>query len=86
MACPPQIFDNVSAQAWDCLQRAVADKLGVAVSGDGGQASKMGVTIGWNYDAANQRLTLTCLNKPFIVSCDYVNGQIADAVNGSGCL
>jgi hypothetical protein len=86
MACPPQIFDNVSPEAWSCLQRAVGEKLSMAVSGDTGQAGKMGVTIGWSYDAAAGRLTLTCLEKPFIVSCDYVNGQIADAVNGSGCL
>lgn len=86
MACPPQIFDDVSASAWSCLQTAVAEKLGIAVSGDTGQAGKMGVTIGWNYDPAARRLVLTCLNKPFIVSCDYVNGQIAQAVNGSGCL
>ncbi len=86
MACPPQIFDAVSPSAWSCLQSAVAEKLGIAVSGDSGQAGKMGVTIGWSYDPAAQRLTLTCLNKPFIVSCDYVNDQIAQAVNGSGCL
>jgi hypothetical protein len=85
-ACPPQVFDAVSAAAWSCLQRAVAAKLGITVSGDRGQAGKLGVTIGWDYDAAAQRLTLTCLDKPFIVSCDYVNGQIAEAVNGSGCL
>lgn len=86
MACPPQIFDAVSASAWSCLQNAVAEKLGIAVAGDSGQASKMGVTIGWNYDPAAQRLALTCLGKPFIVSCDYVNEQIAQAVSGSGCL
>ncbi len=86
MACPPQIFENVSAAGWSCLQAAVAEKLGIAVSGDQGEAGKMGVTIGWDYDAAGQRLTLTCRKKPFIVSCDYVNGQIAEAVNGSGCL
>jgi hypothetical protein len=86
MACPPQIFADVSASAWSCLQNAVAEKLGIAVSGDSGQASKMGVTIGWDYDRAAQRLSLICLERPFIVSCDYVNGQIAEAVNGSGCL
>ena len=86
MACPPQTFDGVSPSAWTCLQRAVADKLGMAVAGDTGQATKMGVTIGWAYDRAAQRLSLTCLERPFIVSCDYVNGQIAEAVNGSGCL
>jgi hypothetical protein len=86
MACPPQTFDAVSPSAWSCLRNAVGEKLGIAVSGDSGQASKMGVTIGWSYDPAAQRLTLTCLDKPFIVSCDYVNDQIAQAVNGSGCL
>jgi hypothetical protein len=86
MACPPQIFDDVSPAAWTCLQNAVAQKLGITVAGDEGQAGKMGVKIGWVYDAAAQRLTLTCVDKPFIVSCDYVNGQIAEAVNGSGCL
>ena len=86
MACPPQIFDDVSPAAWACLQNAVTEKLGIAVSGDTGQAGKLGVTIGWVYEPAAQRLTLTCLDKPFIVSCDYVSGQIAQAVNGSGCL
>lgn len=86
MACPPQIFENVAPAAWSCLQNAVAEKLGIAVSGDSGQASKLGVTIGWSYDRVAQRLSLTCLDKPFIVSCDYVNGQIGEAVNGSGCL
>ena len=81
MACDPQTFDGVSPQGWATMKDEVRRQLGIALAADSGEASEKGFTISWNYDGAAQRLTITCLDKPFFVPCAAVNGQIAKLVN-----
>jgi hypothetical protein len=81
-SCPELKYSNVSAAAWLCCKNAVAQY--VKIDGNQGQASANGVTVKWTYDPAAQTLSLQCLDKPFIVSCGYVNGKIDEAVKA--CL
>ena len=77
MSCPALQYSNVAASAWQCCKNAVSAY--VTITTDQGQAESNGVTISWNYNAAAQTLSLQCLDKPFIVSCDFVNGRIEAA-------
>ena len=81
-SCPELRYANVSANAWQRCKSAVASY--VQITGDQGEASSNGVTVKWNYDPAAQTLSLQCTDKPFLVSCGYVNGKIDEAVKA--CL
>jgi transcription initiation factor TFIID subunit TAF12 len=75
----PQIFDNVTPQQFEQLA-AKAQSAGIAIAGDTGTASKMGVEVTWNYSAQTQQLTLTCLKAPFFIGVHQVNEQIRSLV------
>lgn len=48
--------------------------LGVQITGNAGQISKDGITIGYAYDGVN--LTLTILHKPFGVPYSFIQSKI----------
>ena len=80
MACDPQTFNGVSPEGWAAMKEEARRQLGISLAADSGEASEKGFTISWNYDGAAQRLTITCLDKPFFVPCGTVNSQIAKLV------
>lgn len=75
----PQIFENVTPQQFAQLA-AKAQSAGIAIAGDTGTASKMGVEVTWNYSSETQQLTLTCLRAPFFIGVHQVNEQIRTLV------
>ena len=81
-SCQELRYTNVSAKAWECCKKAVAQY--VKIDSDSGQASANHVTVKWSYDPARRTLSLQCLDKPFVVSCDFVNERIDKAVKA--CL
>lgn len=81
-ACSMQTFNNVSRDAWNCIQDA-ASQYGITRS-DQGQQTVSGFTVWWSYAPATQTLQIQCLDSPFFVTCGTINSQIHDAVES--CL
>lgn len=77
--CEPQIYTGITPEQFEKLQ-AKANNAGIPLQGASGEATKMGIHFGWNYEAAEGRLTIQCLQVPFFVSCNDVNTRIASLV------
>jgi len=78
----PQEFRSVTlAQYQKMCEKAQA--AGIAIKGDSGTASKVGVTVTWNYDPSSQDLRIQCLGTPFFVSMDDINEKIAAMVKAA---
>ncbi len=77
--CEAQIFDDITAEQFEKLQ-AKAKTAGIPLEGASGEATKMGIHFGWNYEQAEGRLTVQCLQVPFFVSCSDVNARIESLV------
>jgi len=75
----PQLFANVSPAQFTLLTQK-AQSAGIAISGNSGSASKMGVEVAWNYSPETQQLSLQCLKTPFFVKADDVNQKIRSLV------
>jgi hypothetical protein len=81
--CAEQVFSNLTPDQFACLA-AKGEAAGIPISGNSGTASKLGGKVTWTYDPDAQRLTVQCLNTPFLTSCDTVNAKIQELVKG--CL
>jgi hypothetical protein len=77
-ACAKLTFNNVSPDAWKCVQDAAA-QYGITRA-DSGQQEVNGFTVAWSYTAATQSLEIQCLDSPFFVGCGTINSHIHDAV------
>lgn len=75
-----QVFSGVTPAQYTKLVQKVS-AAGVAISGNSGRASKMGIEVAWNYSADNQQLELTCLHAPFFLGADDVNAKLRTMVN-----
>jgi len=74
-ASTPQVFSGITpAQYAKLTEKAKA--AGVAMSGNSGRASRMGVEVDWNYSEERQELVLTCLKTPFFVKAEDVNAKL----------
>jgi hypothetical protein len=71
----PQLFSNVSPSQFTLLTQK-AQSAGIAISGNSGSASKMGVEVAWNYSPETEQLTLQCLKTPFFIKATDVNEKI----------
>lgn len=81
MICETQTFTGISQDRFDCLTQA-AQNTGVAIAGNGGEASKDGITIRWQYDPASQVLELQCTGSPAFIPCGLINARIQAMVDG----
>jgi hypothetical protein len=77
--CEAQIFNGITVEQFEKLQDK-AKSAGIPLDGPSGEATKMGILFGWNYEAAEARLTIQCLQVPFFVSCSDVNTRISSLV------
>lgn len=77
-ACAMLTFNNVTSDAWKCIQDAAA-QYGVTGSSSG-QQTVNGFTVAWSYVAATQTLQIQCTDSPFFVSCSIINSHINDAI------
>lgn len=74
-----QIFSGVTpAQFARLVEKGHA--AGIEITGNSGQASKLGIEVAWNYSEDTQQLELTCLRAPFFVSADDVNAKLRTMV------
>jgi hypothetical protein len=79
-ASTPQVFTGITpAQYIKLTEKAKA--AGVAINGNNGRASRMGVEVMWNYSEEKQELVLTCLKTPFFVKAQDINAKLHALVN-----
>lgn len=74
-SCTPQVFSGVTAIQFKRLAEK-AKAVGIAIDGNNGRATRMGVEVEWNYSEEKQELTVTCLQTPFFVSANDVNAKL----------
>jgi hypothetical protein len=91
MACPPVVFQNVDANAWECLkQKATAyaqkNNFPLPALDPTGSVSHSGFSANWAYDGGAKTFTVTCTGHPFFVSCGFVNGHVQSGIAGTGCI
>jgi hypothetical protein len=67
----PQVFSGQFARLAEKARAA-----GVAINGNNGRASRMGVEVEWNYSEQRQELSLACLHTPFFMSTHDVNEKL----------
>ena len=77
-----RVFSGISPEQYNRLiQKAQA--AGIALSGNSGTATKLGVEVSWSYSPATQELTIECLSTPFFVKPEDVYARIQTLVNES---
>ena len=84
-ACATQTFSNVQAAEWDCL-KVKAASAGFSISSDRGSHSAAGLTVEWNYDPSAATLSVTCIDRPWFLSCSTINGKVHELIENSGCI
>jgi hypothetical protein len=80
--CTAQVFQQITPERFSILIDK-ANAAGIAISGNSGSASKMGIEVSWNYDPDAQQLIIQCTHVPFFVSCNDVNVKIQGLVKDS---
>ena len=79
--CAPQRFPRFTSECIQALrarvQTAGVDPDTAAGGKTSGSASRAGFTIEWNYDSADQVLTVQCVAAPVYVPCSLITAQIA---------
>jgi len=64
----------LSPEAYAATSKLLAEKQGIALTGDEGTITKMGVTASYKY--ADGHLSIAILEKPFFVTTEYCEEQI----------
>jgi hypothetical protein len=78
----PQVFSGISPEQYGRLiQKAQA--AGIALSGNSGTATKLGVEVSWSYSPTTQELAIQCLSTPFFVKPEEVYARIQALVKES---
>ena len=77
MSCPQFTFVGINQQFYAHLMDH-AEKSGVTF--DGTKASVEGCLFDWDYDATAQVLHVTCLKKPFLISCSALSDRITELI------
>jgi len=71
----PMTFQGITPEQYADLL-AKANAAGLALSGNSGIASRMGVEVQWNYSPESGLLSIECLRTPFFLKPGEVNGKI----------
>lgn len=79
----PLSFTGITQKKFASIQETAVNKTGLAIKGNSGEASKLGIDIAWNYDGKSV-LTFDIKHVPFIVSKQTVIDTIAKLVQGDG--
>jgi hypothetical protein len=75
----PLTFQGISPQQYAALV-AKANAAGLALSGNSGTASRLGVEVTWSYEPESGLLSIHCLRTPFFMKPDEVNARIEAVV------
>jgi hypothetical protein len=71
----PLVFTPISPEQYETLLQKANDA-GLALEGNSGTASRLGVEVAWEYAPESLRLTIQCLSAPFFMNSDTVNKKI----------
>jgi hypothetical protein len=81
MPCDAQTFPGVTSDVHRRLTSAAAAKGYVLNNPLNGMLVADGCSFSWAWDADKETLTVTCLKKPFFISCDTVDGHIKSLIS-----
>ena len=68
-------FQSITPEQY-ALLIAKANAAGLALSGNSGTASRLGVEVTWNYSPESCLLVVQCLRTPFFLKPEEVNAKI----------
>ena len=71
----PMTFKDITPEQYGLLL-AKANAAGLALTGNSGKASKLGVEVTWNYAPQSCLLVVQCLRTPFFLKPEEVNAKI----------
>lgn len=75
----PLVFSPITPSQYETLLQK-ANEAGLALQGNAGTASRLGVEVSWEYRPESSRLTIQCLSAPFFMNVDSVNQKIRSLV------
>ncbi len=75
--CPPITFHNIDQPLWETIESKLR-AAGIEVQADHGIVHVGPSELQWDFDPAAETLTVTCLHKLFILSCDSIYRQLED--------
>jgi hypothetical protein len=81
----PMTFQGITPEQYDLLL-AKANAAGLALSGNSGTASRLGVEVTWNYSPQSRMLTVQCLRTPFFLRPDEVTAKIEALVREAAAV
>jgi hypothetical protein len=84
MACDPLTYTSISQKIFDCFKQNAINQ-GVTWEGNNtGNFSKMGVKTDYWFDPNQQTFKLQVVEKPWIVSCDFLYGKFHEGLQNCG--
>jgi hypothetical protein len=79
-SCASQVFSDFAPDRFARLVAKGASE-GVSINGPSGTFTHAGATVSWEYDAANQRLTVQCIKAPLFPGCGAINSSIHSLID-----
>lgn len=73
---------KLTREQYEDLEKKLWAQAGLELGGDAGKLSKDGVTASYDFDG--ETLTIQVLHHPFLVTKDYCEKQIKDALAAQG--
>ena len=84
MACNEIIIAGIDEELYAKL---LGEATAAGAQFSGSVAMFRGCTFDWNYDVSNEELHVTCMKKPFYITCGVVEETIRDlALKAKGAL
>jgi hypothetical protein len=83
MSISPKLMFGGITRAIFARLRKKASKRGIHVVGPAGEATKDGVRIQWNYDAALELLEVECIHVPFWIDSTRINKELRQEIEAT---
>ncbi len=84
LMCDPITFHDITPSMWAGIETKLK-AAGIEVDHDQGTVYVGPTELQWDFDATQETVTVTCLHKLFILSCDAVYRKIEDLLQKT-CL
>ena len=83
MSCATQIFKVSPTQVSSLITKIKEQDGDFTFEENKGILKHSGVTLDCEYDPTKGELSVTCLSKPFIISCGGVNSRVHDLIESA---
>lgn len=84
MPCPPETFQGVNREAFDCLKQRARAQGATVPDGDSGTISGHGVSADFRWDEGSETLTITITRNPAWADCAGVASMLRMAIRACG--